>query len=140
MAELEAQNHTATQQAHQDDMKALRATLDDDKRGSMVGLRDQLQKQEVQHTERMAQVVAKYEKQIQTLKDQLEHERRGNDTNLKRSVEEMQRTHKTSIDQLESQNRDRLHQLNVQHNEEIKEINKRNDEKLNQVLAEVKKA
>jgi hypothetical protein len=139
MAELQADNHKASQNAHQDEMNTLRTNLASDKQIAVNTLQERLQKQEMQHSERMALVVAKYEKQIQGLKDQLVREKKQNDDNLKRTTEEMQRQHKVEMDQVASQNRDHLRQLDAHHGDELRSLNKRNDERLDQVLAEVKK-
>lgn len=139
IVELQADNHTASQRAHQDEMKALRSTLEADKQIAVNNLQDHIQKQEVAHSERMNQVVSKYEKQIQVLKDQLVREKKIGEENLKRSTEEMARMHKVALDQVAAQNRDRVRQLETVHSEELRTLNKRNDEKVDQIIAEVKK-
>lgn len=139
MSELQVENHTASQHSHQDDMKALRANLEADKQIAVNNLQERLQRQELQHSDRMSQVVAKYEKQLQTLKDQMTHEKKSGDDNLKRSVEEMQRQHKLSVDQMATQTRDRLRMVDAHHSEELRSVNKRNDEKMDQVIGELKK-
>ena len=130
---------SVSQQAHQDQMRALRANMEDDKQTTVGSLLQRLQKQEVQHTEKMNQVVGKYEKQVQELQDRLLKEKKASDENLKRSAEEMMRAHKLSMDQEESQSRDRLRQVDERRLAEINALNKRSEEKMNQVLAEAKK-
>lgn len=139
LAELQVENHKANQNSHQDEMNTLRANLEADKQIAVTTLTDRLQKQEVMHSERMAQVVGKYEKQIQTLKDELTREKKQNDENLKRATEEMQRQHKLAMDQSAQQNRERLRQVDAHHNEELRSLNKRNDERLDQVVSQIKK-
>ena len=138
-AQMQEDDHLSTQRSHQDDLRSLRSTLEDDKQTAIGTMQERLQKQELQHSERMNQVVARYEKQVTTLKDQLAREKKINEENLKRTTEEMQHAHKLSVDQLESTSRARLRQADTQHSEEMKIMNKRNEEKINQVLAEVKK-
>jgi len=117
----------------------LRSNLEADKQIAVNNLQEHLQKQELAHSEKMTQVVGKYEKQIQMLKDELMKEKRVNDDNLKRSTEEMQHQHKLSMDQVAQQNRDKLRQMDTHHSEELRSLNKRNDERLDQVLTEIKK-
>lgn len=140
LTEMSMENHSATQRVHQDEMKALRDQLETDKQVAVGRLTEQLKKQEIGHTERMGQVVSKYEKQIVALKDQMMRDRKINEENLKRSVEDLQRVHKLGLDQIEAQNRDRLRQLQAHQDQEIRSVNKRHEEKLDSVLVEVKKS
>lgn len=139
LAEMQVENHKANQNSHQDEMSTLRANLEADKKIAVSTLTDRLQKQEVMHSERMAQVVGKYEKQIQTLKDELTREKKQYDETLKRTTEEMQRQNKLALDQSAQQNRERLRQVDAHHNEELRSLNKRSDERLDQVISQLKK-
>ncbi len=140
MSEFIAENHVASQHSHQDDMRTLRAALEADKQIAVSTLTEHIQKQEIGHAERMSQVVAKYEKQITGLQDQVLKEKKQNEENLKRSTQDMQVAHKTAMDQLEAKNRERLRELNSAHSEEVRIVNKRHEEKLDQVLGEVKRS
>jgi len=140
MALQEGDNHRASQRLHHDLIKKVHSDDEADKQIAVNTLQDHIERQEAQHNERMAQVVAKYEKQIQTLKDQLVKEKRQNDETLKRTTEEMQRQHKIEMDQVALQNRDRLRNMDAHHNDELRELNKRNDARIDQVIAEVKKS
>ncbi len=137
--EKQLEDHTINQQVKQDELRSLQATMEADKQQTVLRMKDQLNKQEVQHTEKMVQVVAKYEKQIQTLKDQMIRDKKLSDENLKRVTDELQRAHKTGMDQIASQNRERIRQVGQQHNEELRSVNKRHEEKLDQVVGELKR-
>lgn len=139
MVKQQGEIHTLTQRQHMDEIKEVREEMEGDKQAAVLRLQDQIRKQEVQHAEKMNLVVSKYEKQIQTLKDQMLRERNLAEENLKRTVDDLQRVHKMAIDQVESKNRDQLRQMTVRQSEELRTVNKRNEEKLDQVLAEVKK-
>ncbi len=140
LMDLQNENHIASQHSHQDDMRALRAAMDDDKQIAVNAMSEHIQNQEIQHQERMNTVVAKYEKQVQVLKDELMREKKMNSENTKRLVDEMQRMHKVAMDQVDSKSRDRLRQVNLQHSEELRTLNKRNEEKLDQVIGEIKRS
>ena len=139
LTELQIDNHTASQRAHQDALRQLRATMEQEKLTAVTNLQEQLQRQELQHSERMAQTVSKYEKQILGLKDELIKQKKYNDENMKRMTEDMQRQHKLAMDQLDQQNRDRMRKVDNQHAEELRTVNKRNEAKIDQIMAEVKK-
>ncbi|MBX3022527.1 MAG: hypothetical protein KF799_12715 [Bdellovibrionales bacterium] len=139
LIELSQENHTASQRMKADQMKTLRAELEDDKQKAVNSLQDMMRKQELQHAERMNLVVSKYEKQLQGLKDQLIRERKLGDENVKRLTEEMSRLHKMEVDQVESKNREKVRQLSSQHSNEIRTVNKRHEERLDQVIGELKK-
>jgi hypothetical protein len=140
LSELQKNTHIASQRLHQDQLRELREEMDNDKQQTVNRLQNQMRKQEVQHSERMNQVVQKYEKTIQGLKDQMMQERKLADENLKRTVDELQRSHKLSLDQVESKNRERMRQLSSQQAEEIRQVNKRHEDRLDQVIVEVKKS
>lgn len=140
MTALAEENHEVSQRSQEERLKALRSAMETDKQIAVNNLQEHLQKQELAHSERMAAMVSKYEKQIQQLKDQLAREEKRSDENLKRYTEEMQRQNQMSIDQVESKNRNRMEQIQQQHSEELRALNKRHEERLDQVLSEVKKA
>lgn len=139
LIELNNQNHTANQRLKADQMKALREKLEDDKQQAVNRLQDQMRKQELQHAERMGQVVSKYEKQLQGLKDQMLRERKLGEEGMKRMTEELARVHKMEVEQVENKNREKLRQLNTQHGEELRGLNRRHEDKLDQVIGEMKK-
>jgi hypothetical protein len=139
LIQKQAEDHTTMQHNRADEIKALHAQLESEKQDAVLRMQDQIRKQEVAHTEKMNQLVAKYEKQITALKDQVVREKRNGEENVRRTVDEMTRAHKISIDQLEAKNRDRLRQVNAVQSEELRSLNKRHEEKLDQVLAVVKK-
>lgn len=139
MAEQMAQNHEASQLLKQDEIKSARQVVENEKNIAVRNMQDQMRKQEIQHGEKMAITVAKYEKQIQVLKDQMMRERKLSDDNLKRTVEDMQRAHQTAIDQLDSKNKDQMRTAQMQHAEQVKSLNKRHEEKMDALVTEVKK-
>lgn len=139
LVELQKNTHIASQRGHQDEMKALREVMDNDKQQVVTRLQNQMRKQEVEHAERMNNLVQKYEKQILSMKDQILLTKRQGDESLKRTVDEMARSHKLALDQVETKNRDRMRQISGQQAEEIRQVNKRHEDKLDQVLVEVKK-
>lgn len=133
------EEHAMSQQTRADDIKAVHNQLETEKQEAILRMQELIRKQEVAHTEKMTQLVAKYEKQITALKDQVVKEKRNGEENLRRTVDEMTRAHKVSLDQLDSKNRDKMRQLSAAQSEELRSVNKRHEEKLDQVLAEVKK-
>jgi hypothetical protein len=139
LVELQKENHMNSQRLHQDQIRALRETMESDKQEAVNRLQDQMRMREIQHTERMNLVVQKYEKQLQALKDQMVREKKSGDENLKRTVEDMQRVHKTALDQLEAKNREQMRQVHDLHQEQMRSQTKRYEEKLDQVFVEVKK-
>ncbi len=138
--QLHEDTQLISQRAHKDEMRQLRANLEDDKQLVVINLQERLQKQEIQHGEKLSQVVAKYEKQIQALQDQVLKDKKSSDDNLKRTAEEMMRTHKITLEQVDSQNRARLKQVEAKRQEEVSLLNKRNDEKIEQVITNIKKS
>ncbi len=139
MIEKQQEDHSAQQVSKHDEMKQLRASVDSERNAAVRSVHDQMRKQELQHTERMANVVNKYEKQITALKDQMMREKNLADENLKRTVEELQRAHKVAMDQVDARNRDQMRQASAVHSDEVRQINKRHEAKLDQVITEVKK-
>jgi hypothetical protein len=139
MIEQQEQNHMQNQLSKHEEMKKLRAVVDSEKNQAVRRVQEQMRKQELQHTDRMAAVVNKYEKQITGLNDQILRERKIGEENLKRTVEEMQRAHQASIDQLDSKNRDQMRQAQATHGEQLRSVNKRHEAQIDQVLTEVKK-
>ena len=119
--------------------RRVRAFDGHDKQIAVTSLREHIQKQEIKHQERMSQVVSKYEKQVQALKDEMAKEKHANDENMKRLVDEMQRMHKVALDQQDAKTRERVRQLSQQHAEELRTLNRRNEEKIEQVVGEVKR-
>jgi hypothetical protein len=139
LIKLQEENHTASQMQMRDQVREARQQAENEKQIAVRTMQDQMRKQELQHTERMSQVVGKYEKQLQALKDQVIKERKSGEENLKRTVDELQRAHKMSVDQLEAKNRDQMRQMTSMQSEELRTVNKRHEEKIDAVLAEVKK-
>ncbi|MGE3760033.1 MAG: hypothetical protein AB7H97_19865, partial [Pseudobdellovibrionaceae bacterium] len=133
------EEHAISQQSRSEDIKSVHAQLETEKQEAILRMQELIRKQEVAHTEKMTQIVAKYEKQITALKDQVVKEKRTGEENLRRTVDEMTRAHKVSLDQLDSKNRDKMRQLTAAQSEELRSVNRRHEEKLDQVLAEVKK-
>ena len=140
LTQLNEDNHQAAQRSKQDEMKALRSTLESDKRGSVDSMREMMRKQELHHAERMGSVVAKYDKQIQSLKDEMTRERRLGTETTKRSIDELRRAHQLDMDQAETKNRAKLTEATARHEQEVRNVSKRYEEKLDQVLAEMKKS
>lgn len=132
-------DHSVSQQTRAEDIKNLHNQLESEKQDAVLRMQDQIRKQELVHTEKMTNLIAKYEKQITALKDQVVKEKRNGEENLRRTVDEMTRAHKVSLDQLDSKNRDKMRQMTAAQSEELRSVNKRHEEKLDQVLAEVKK-
>lgn len=139
LSEMQIDNHKASQRVHQDEMKQLRMVLEEDKQNVVANLTEHMQRQEIQHSERMTQIVSKYEKQVQQLKDELVKEKKNGDENLRRATDEMQRQHKLAMDQVAQQNRDKLRQADNQHAEELRTLNKRNDQKVDDIMTQIKK-
>lgn len=140
LIELQKQNHIASQHSHQDDLRNLRNIMDNDKQIAVAAMSEHIQSQEIKHADRMNQVVSKYEKQVQGLKDDLMRVRKENDADMKRVVDEMQRQHKLALDQMDAKSRDQLRQVNKQHSEELRTQSKRGDDKLEQLLGEIKRS
>lgn len=139
MIKHQGEAHVQAQRQQQDEMRNLREFMDQEKQDAVMRMQDQMRKQELRHTEKLNTVVQKYEKQIVALKDEVLKERLNGETNLKRTVDELQRAHKLSHDQVEAKNRERMRQVSNQQAEELRSVNKRHEEKLDSVLAEVKK-
>jgi hypothetical protein len=140
MIKLEQENHAASQMNQKDELRNMRAVMIDEKNAALGVLRDRLQKQELQHSEKMNAVVQKYEKQLQVMQDHMIKEKKTSDENLKRVTEELQRANKLNMDQVVSQNREQLRQVNQHHSEEIRNMNKQNEEKLDQLIGEFKRS
>lgn len=136
---MHQEGHEIMQREHQADIKALRLTLEQEKTDTVNRMQEQLRKQELQHSDKMNSVVQKYEKQVQGLQDQVLSERKRGEEKLKRTVEELQRSHKVTVDQMELKSRERMRQVSAQQAEELRSVNKRNEEKIDAVLTEIKK-
>jgi hypothetical protein len=136
---LQNEEHMTSQRTKADELKNLRDSLGDEKQQAVNRLQDQMRKLEVDHADRMQNVVGKYEKQIQVMKDQMLRERKMNDENTKRLTDELARVHKMEVDQVEAKNREKVRILGQQHSEEVRQLNKRHEEKLDQVIGEMKK-
>lgn len=139
MIEQQQQYHEASQQAQADKVKEVRQVVENEKNVAIRNMQEQMRKQELQHSEKMSMMVGKYEKQIQTLKDQMLRERKLSEDSLKRTVEEMQRTHQLAIDQLDMKNKDQMRTAQQTHSEQVRSLNKRHEEKMDALLTEVKK-
>ena len=139
MIQMQSEGHSASQTQMRDQVRAVRDVVEGEKNLAVRTMQDQMRKQELQHTEKMSRMVSKYESQIQLLKDQMMKERKTGEENLKRTVDELQRSHKLSVDQLEAKNREQMRQVSTMQGEEVRTLNKRHEEKLDAVLAEVKK-
>ncbi len=139
MIELQQQNHITGQQLQADEVKKARLAVEDEKNIAVRNMQDHMRKQELRHSEKLATTVAKYEKQIQTLKDQMLRERKLGEDNMKRTVEEMQRAHQVAIDQLDSKNKDQMRTVQMQHADQVKGLSRRHEEKMDALITEVKK-
>ena len=139
MIQMQQDTHAASQLQMRDQVREARELADNEKQIAVRAMQDRMRKQEMQHSDRMNQTISKYEKQIKVLEDQVLKERKNGEENLKRTVDELQRAHKTSVDQLESKNREQVRQLSSMQSEELRTLNRRHEEKIDAVLAEVKK-
>jgi len=140
LIELQTETHAAGQRQKQDEIKKVRDSLETERVEMTARFEDRIRKQETQHAERMNLVVNKYEKQIQSLKDQIARDKNLADENLRRVTDEMTRSHKNQMDQLEAKNRERMRQINVQHGSEMQSVTKRHEERMDQVIGELKKS
>jgi hypothetical protein len=139
LIQMQTESHSASQMQMREQVREARGLVEKEKELAVRTMQDQMRKQELQHADRMNQVVSKYEKQVQTLKDQVLRERKIGQENIKRTVDELQRAHKLSLDQLDNKNREQVRKMSTLQSEEIRSVNKRHEEKLDHVLAEVKK-
>lgn len=140
LTEMNLEQHASSQRSRIDDLKNLRAAMTTEKEEAVNRLQERLRAQENQHTDRMSQVVSKYEKTINQLKDQMFRDKKASEENTKRLTEELTKVNKMSVDQVESKNKEKLRMLNSQHSEELRSLNKRHEEKLDQVIGEMKKS
>lgn len=122
-----------------EEIKALRKQMEDDKRAVVDNLKDQMRKQEVSHTEKNALLVQKYEKQIATLNDQLNKERRDHDDYVRRTIAGMQQEQKLQLEAQDNKFSERARQMQERHAEELKSESKRHQVKTEQLLQTIKK-
>ena len=141
-ARLEARQSDETemqQKLKRVEMRNLRESIEDDKSAAVGRVYEQMRRMESNHTEKTAQLISKYEKQVQALQDQIGRERKSNADDTKRLTEELVRVHKMEMDQLEAKGRARIREIATQHGEEVRTLNRRHDEKLDQVIGEMKR-
>lgn len=124
---------------HGEEMKAMRKKMEDENRGMVDNLRDQMRKQEVTHTEKSAMMIQKYEKQIAVLSDQLNKERRDHDDYVRRTISGMQQEQKVQLEAQDNKFNERARQMQERHAEELKAESKRGQQKSDQLLQTLKK-
>lgn len=124
---------------HAEELKDLRLKLEADNREVVDNLKSQMQKQEVANTEKTAMMMQKYEKQIATLNDTLNKERREHDDYVRRTVATMQQEHKQQLDAQNSQFAEKAKQMQDRFSAELKSENKRFQEKTEQLVSTIKK-
>lgn len=124
--------------SHRDEIIELRSIQEQDKKAAIDRLKESIRKQEVQHEEKMSVVVAKYEKEIARLNDELVRVRRANDEDLKRLAGEMQRQHKSELDTQQIQYQEKMRKTQDLHSEELRTVNRRNQERVDQLVATTK--
>ncbi len=127
------------QAQHAEDLKDLRDMGIKEKSQAVEGLKNQMREREAKHSEQLSQLKMKFEKQVNDLNDQLLHEHKGNEDNVKRLVTELKKGHQSEIENLNLQNQQKIRQLDEQHNLELKNLNRRNEEKMNDLVTTVSK-
>jgi hypothetical protein len=126
--------HETQQKENKESLRNIRVTVDSEKRDAIERIKELSRKNDIAHAEKLAEVGTKYEREIATLQDQLVRERRVGDTQSRRMIDEMERSHKSEMDQQMAKYEDRLRTVQEQHQEELRRVNRMSDEKVQQLL------
>jgi len=140
MTRQQAEAHDMLRRDHQDTLRNLRMDTDAEKVEAIERVKDQAKQKEVEHSERMAQTIQTHQRDILALQDQLVRERKSSDENLRRTIEDMNKAHKTDLDQQMTKYEERIRNLQTAQSEELRRVNRAQEEKLNQLAAIQRKA
>lgn len=132
---LNQDNHEIMQRQQADTVKTVRVNSDAEKADAVERLKDQARQQEIGRADKMASASQKFQKDMATLQDQLLRERRSSDDTLRRTIDDMERGHKTSMDQQSAKYEERIRLLQNQQAEELRRVNRTNEERMNQIAA-----
>jgi hypothetical protein len=123
----------------EEEKKDIRLAMHKEKEESLQALKQQSQKQEVDHNRRLQDVVSKYEKRIGDMNDQFVREKRLRDNREKQLIKDLQRKHETEKEALQAKYQAQNSQTQLAHEREMKDTSRRNQEKLDEVLSSLKK-
>ena len=132
-------NVTVLRTTNEEEKKDMRLALHKETEERLALMKEQFQKQEVEHQRKQADVALKYEKQIESMNDQFNREKRLRDNREKRLVNELKRSHDAQIEALKSKYEDQNKETQVALEREKREVTRRYEEKLNDVLSTMKK-
>lgn len=140
MARQQSEAHDSLRRQQADQLRDLRADADAEKFDAIERIKQQAKQKETAHTERLSQLQQTHQRDILALQDQLLHERKMADENLRRTIEDLKKAHKTDLDQQMSKYEERIRMMQNTQSEELRRVNRANEEKLNQLAATVRKA
>jgi len=140
LAEMHDNSRSMAARSHKEEMDQLRVKMERDKRESIERMKDMMRKMEAQHQEKSASIVAKYEKEIARMNDEMARVKRDQGEQIKRLQSELDRQHRTEMDVQQSQYQDKLRKVQEQHSDEIRMVNQRHQERMDQLLTATKKA
>lgn len=140
LAEYFDNNRQVSAKSHREEMLELKHKFETEKREGIDRIKNTMRKQELEHAEKSASLVAKYEKEIARLNDELVRVRRNNDEDLKRLASEMSRQHKMELDAQQLQYQERMRKTQDLHSDEMRKTNKVHQERVDQLVTTLKKA
>lgn len=133
-------NIDVMKQASDEEKREVRMAITKDKNTALQMMKEQAQKQEIEHQRKVTDIISKYEKRISDMNDQIMREKRLRDQREKTLISNLRKQHQNEIDALKLQQEDQNKQAKVAHEREMRDTSRRNQEKLDEVLRAVKKS
>lgn len=126
--------------ANDEEKQELRLHLNKEKDTVVSSIKNNAQKQEVEHQRRTDEIVSKYEKRIAEMNDRAVREKRMQENHEKALMNAMKRQHDLEKEGLRVQYEEQNKQSNLARDRELQDLNRRHQEKLNDVLNTLKKS
>lgn len=136
----QSEAHDTLRRQQADQLRDLRADADAEKADAVERIKQQAKEKEASHVERLTQLQQTHQRDILALQDQMLHERKAADENLRRTIDDMKKAHKTDLDQQMAKYEERIRMMQNSQSEELRRVNRANEEKLNQLAATTRKA
>ena len=138
--EVYDRNIEELKKGHQAEIQQLRLNMNKEKQDQLAAMKMQIQKREVEHTRKLEDTVAKYEKRIADLNDQFTREKRLSTNREKQLTDSLKRAADTEKDILRVKYEEKHQQSLQQHNDEKRRMATSHKEQIDNIMSQARKA
>jgi hypothetical protein len=139
MREKYGSNIDVMREGYEQEIRELRLAAEKDKGMAIGQMKEEYQKNEMEHQRQMAGVVAKYEKRISELNDQFVREKRLRDNREKQLVDELKKGQDSQLEAVKIKYEEQNKQANVQHEKELRDVSRRHKDQVDNIISTIKK-